>query len=157
MTVAIILKGLPKLLKPFAIHVTQRDETISLKRNYGDTEKMHPAATDDNVMKVWMQQRARRASASDQGAKRAGVDVVCFRRGLTGHIARACHVPAKARHLGTQRAGGNKYRSIKMPYTYIYGKITHEKFPGVQDRRHRVCIPCEQRRSRDLAKEGSGG
>lgn len=52
--VAMVLKGLPESFKPFTIHVTQRDETISFAefktklRSYEDTEKMRAAGADDN-------------------------------------------------------------------------------------------------------------
>lgn len=96
--VAMVLKGLPEAFKPFAIHVTQRDETISFAdfktklRSYEDTEKMRAAATDDNVMKVraQQQQRGRPTGAGDRGAERTAADLACFRCGLKGHLARTC-------------------------------------------------------------------
>lgn len=92
-----VLKGLPESFNPFAVHVTQRDETISFAefkaklRSYEDTEKMWVAATGDNVMKARMQQqqRGRPASAADGGAERAVADLACFKCGLKGHLARA--------------------------------------------------------------------
>lgn len=93
--VAMVLKGLPESFKPFTIHVTQRDETISFAefktklRSYEDTEKMRAAGADDNVMQV-RQQRERPAGAGDRGAERAAAEVVCFKCGLKGHLARAC-------------------------------------------------------------------
>lgn len=51
---------------------------------------MRAAVTDDNGMKVCMQQqRGRSASASDWGAERI-VDLACFKSGMKGHLARAC-------------------------------------------------------------------
>ncbi|CAL8350740.1 unnamed protein product [Merluccius merluccius] len=58
------------------------------KMSYEDTEKMRAAATDDNVMNV-RQGRARPAGAGDQGAERTAAEVVCFKCGLKGHLARA--------------------------------------------------------------------
>jgi len=93
--VAMVLKGLPESFKPFTIHVTQRDETIYFAefktklRSYDDTEKMRATTTDDNVMKV-QQQRARPVGTGERGAERAAADVVCFKYGLKGHLARAC-------------------------------------------------------------------
>ena len=96
--VAMVLKGLPESFKPFAVHVTQREETMTFAefktklRSYEDTDKMRAAATDDNVMKVRMQQQRGRPpdSAGDRGAERAGADLTCFRCGLKGHLARTC-------------------------------------------------------------------
>lgn len=95
--VAMVLKGLPESFKPFAIHITQRDETISFAkfktklRSYKNTEKMRAAATEDNVMKGRMQQqRGRPNSVGDQGAERAAAELACFKCGLKGHLARAC-------------------------------------------------------------------
>ena len=91
--VAMVLKGLPESFKPFTIHVTQRDETMQFSefktklRSYEDTEKMR--AADDNVMNV-QQRRARPAGAGDRGAGRTAAEVVCFRCGLRGHLARGC-------------------------------------------------------------------
>lgn len=59
---AVVLKGLPESFNPFAVHVTQCDETISVAdikaklRSYEDTEKMWVAATGCNAMKACMQQ-----------------------------------------------------------------------------------------------------
>lgn len=95
--VAMVLKGLHESFKPFAIHITQRDEAISFAefktklRSYEDTEKMRAAATGDNVMKVRMQQqRGRPDSVGDRGAERAAADLACFKCGPKGHLARAC-------------------------------------------------------------------
>ena len=61
--VAMVLKGLPESFKPFAVHVTQRDETMSFAEfktklcSYDDTEKMHSATPEDNVMQVRAQQQ----------------------------------------------------------------------------------------------------
>ena len=92
--VAMVLKGLPESFKPFAIHVTQRDETMQFSefktklRSYEDTEKMR-AEADDNVMNV-RQRRARPDRPADRGAERSAAEVVCFKCGLKGHMARAC-------------------------------------------------------------------
>ncbi|KAM9791032.1 uncharacterized protein LOC133165345 [Syngnathus typhle] len=92
--VAMVLKGLPESFKPFAIHVTQRDETMQFSefktkmRSYEDTEKMR-AEADDNVMNV-RQRRARPDRPTDRGAERSAAEVVCFKCGLKGHMARAC-------------------------------------------------------------------
>ncbi|KAM9799552.1 uncharacterized protein ACBT44_015894 isoform 2-T2 [Syngnathus typhle] len=89
-----VLKGLPESFKPFAIHVTQRDETMQFSefktkmRSYEDTEKMR-AEADDNVMNV-RQRRARPDRPADRGAERSAAEVVCFKCGLKGHMARAC-------------------------------------------------------------------
>lgn len=62
-----VLKGLPESFKPFAIHVTQSDETITFAefktklRSYEDIEKMRAPAAEDNVMAV----RARQRTASE--------------------------------------------------------------------------------------------
>ena len=93
--VGMVLKGLPESFKPFVIHVSQRDDIISFAefktklRSYEDTEKMRAAATDDNVMNV-QQQRGRPVDTCDRGAERSAADVVCFKCGLKGHLARTC-------------------------------------------------------------------
>ncbi|XP_041844550.1 uncharacterized protein LOC121642123 [Melanotaenia boesemani] len=69
--VAMVLKGLPESFQPFAIHVTQLDETMSFAefktklRSYEDTEKMRAAAADDNLMKARLRQRGKPANPSD--------------------------------------------------------------------------------------------
>lgn len=57
--IAMVLKGLPDSFKPFSIHVTQSDETITFTefktklRSYESTEKFSAACSeDDSVMKV---------------------------------------------------------------------------------------------------------
>ncbi|XP_024124665.2 uncharacterized protein LOC112144376 [Oryzias melastigma] len=91
-----VLKGLPETFQPFAIHVTQRDETMTFAefktklRSYEDTEKMRAAAAGDDVMKVRAHQRGRPANADERGAERTTTDLMCFRCGLRGHLARTC-------------------------------------------------------------------
>ncbi|KAJ8414258.1 hypothetical protein AAFF_G00051280 [Aldrovandia affinis] len=93
--VAMVLKGLPESFKPFAIFVTQRDETLSFTdfktklRSYEDTEKMRTATADDNVMGARVQPRKpAMTGASERGTE--SVDIVCFRCGQRGHKARVC-------------------------------------------------------------------
>lgn len=99
--VAMVLKGLPESFKPFAIYITQIDDTIAFAdfktklRSYDDTEKMCATVAEDNVMTV--RARAARPTRAGPGERFDGAeqptaaDVVCYRWcGLKGHIARTC-------------------------------------------------------------------
>lgn len=98
--VAMVLKGLPESFKPFAIYITQIDDTIAFAdfktklRSYDDTEKMCATVAEDNVMTV--RARAARPTRAGPGERVDGAeqptaaDVVCYRCGLKGHIARTC-------------------------------------------------------------------
>ena len=100
--VAMVLKGLPESFKPFAIHITQTDDTIPFAdfktklRSYEDTDKMRAPVAEDNVMKARAAQRAARPTRAGPGERGDGAeqpaaaDVVCFRCGLKGHMARTC-------------------------------------------------------------------
>ena len=114
--VAMVLKGLPETFKPFSIHVTQSDETMRFAefktklRSYDDIEKMRAPAAEDNVMTVRARQRAARpdsAGPTERGAERAAADVVCYRCGLKGHIARACQ-----RKLWCSHCKSNTHRDM---------------------------------------------
>lgn len=96
---AMVLKGLPEIFKQFAIHITQSDENITFAefktklRSYEDVEKMRVPAAEDNVMVVRARQRPARptsASPTEREAEKAAADMVCYRCGLKGHVARAC-------------------------------------------------------------------
>ncbi|XP_066542004.1 uncharacterized protein [Hoplias malabaricus] len=94
--VAMVLKGLPDSFRPFAIHITQSEETVTFAefktklRSYEDNEKMRTAVSEDNVMKAGARPGNKPASEipSDRGA--GNTDIVCFRCGLRGHKARTC-------------------------------------------------------------------
>ncbi|XP_030600151.1 uncharacterized protein LOC115790486 [Archocentrus centrarchus] len=95
--IAMIMKGLPESFKPFIIHVTQNETSMTFTdfkcklRSYEDTEKMRAVATEDNVMKARAQSGTKYAQI-DVGEQRAdGADLVCFRCGQKGHKAKACH------------------------------------------------------------------
>lgn len=80
-----VLKGLPYAFKPFAIHITQRDETMPFAESktkllsYEDTEKMGDAATENNVKAHVQKQRGGPDSISNQGTERAAADLACFK------------------------------------------------------------------------------
>lgn len=84
---AMILKGLPESFKPFAIHITQSDETMSLAKfktkliSYRDTEKIHITATNDNVMKARVQPAVRPRADAINWAAEVNADIVCFKCG----------------------------------------------------------------------------
>ena len=100
--VAMVLKGLPESFKPFAIHITQTDDTIAFAdfktklRSYEDTDRMRATVAEDNVMTARAQRTARPARGGpgerggDGAEQPAAADVVCYRCGLKGHIARNC-------------------------------------------------------------------
>uniref|UniRef100_A0A674PGI7 CCHC-type domain-containing protein n=1 Tax=Takifugu rubripes TaxID=31033 RepID=A0A674PGI7_TAKRU len=82
--IAMILKGLPDVFKPFSIHVAQSDEKLTFAefktklRSYESTEKFRTASTDeDSVM------RARGKSGGD-------VRLPCYSCGQKGHKAIEC-------------------------------------------------------------------
>ncbi len=93
--VAMVLKGLPETFKQFAIHITQTDDTITFAefktklRSYEDIEKMRDPGVEDNVMAVQTKQWPARPTSAGS-TERAAADVVCYRCGLKGHMARAC-------------------------------------------------------------------
>lgn len=93
--VAMVLKVLPQFFQPFAAHFTLQDEPITFAafktkwRSFEDTEKMRTAA-GDKVMNMPLYQRGRPVSPRDHGAEKAAVDLVCFKCGLKGHLARTC-------------------------------------------------------------------
>ncbi len=137
--VAMVLKGLPESFKPFTVHVTQYDETMTFAefktklRSYEDTEKMRAAATTDNVMKVRMQQqRGRPDSAGDRGAERAAADLTCFRCGLKGHLAKACRRKLwcshcrSATHRDTTCRKKRRQRSDRDDARKVYGETADE-------------------------------
>lgn len=89
-----VLKGLPETFKPFAIHVTQIDDKLTFAefktklRSYEDVESMRATGFGDDVMKARAHFGTKRAP---EGLKDSGdMDIVCYRCGTRGHIARAC-------------------------------------------------------------------
>ncbi|KAG1933834.1 hypothetical protein F2P79_020360 [Pimephales promelas] len=77
--IAMVLKGLPDSFKPFSIHITQSDETITFTefktklRSYESTEKFSAACSeDDSVMKV----KARDGNVNCKWRKRDNVKQV---------------------------------------------------------------------------------
>ena len=94
--IAMVLKGLPETFKPFAIHVTQSEAEAKMTfaefktklRSYEGVENMRATVSEDNVMKARTQFGTKRAPA---GAKDSSyTDIVCYKCGASGHIARSC-------------------------------------------------------------------
>ncbi|XP_051793461.1 prolyl 4-hydroxylase subunit alpha-2 isoform X11 [Acanthochromis polyacanthus] len=84
---AMILKGLPDVFKPFSVHITQSDSTLSFAdfktklRSYESTEKCGASGSgEDSVMKVKGRDRRDNWSAK----------LTCFTCGLKGHKAAEC-------------------------------------------------------------------
>lgn len=90
-----VLKGLPETFKPFGIHVTQGEAEAKMTfaefktklRSYEDVESMRATVSEDNVMKARAQFGTKRAPV---GAKDNYMDIVCYKCGGNGHIARSC-------------------------------------------------------------------
>lgn len=79
--VAMVLKGLPESFKPFAIQITQSEESLPFAefktklRSYVDMEKMCRGTTptsDDNVMRAQVQPTMKRSPASAGDRRGAG-------------------------------------------------------------------------------------
>ncbi len=110
--VAMVLKGLPETFKQFAIHITQTDDTITFAefktklRSYEDIEKMRDPGVEDNVMAVQTKQWPARPTSAGS-TERAAADVVCYRCGLKGHMARACR-----RKLWCSQCKSNTHRDV---------------------------------------------
>lgn len=118
--VAMVLKGLPETFKQFAIHITQSDDRITFAEfktklwSYEDIEKMRAPAAEDNVIAVRTKQWPAR-STSAGSTERAAADVVCYRCGLKGHIARACW-----RKLWCSHCKSNTHRDAEVMLRYAW-------------------------------------
>lgn len=94
--IAMVLKGLPETFKPFAIHVSQRDDKWTFAefktrlRSYEDIENMRATVSEDNVMKARAQPGSKTALASTAVCGAGSTNIVCHRCGTKGHKARTC-------------------------------------------------------------------
>jgi len=97
--IAMVLKGLPDIYKPFVVVVTQNDRQQTFSefkvalRSYEDTERARGASGGDSVLKA----RNATNSSAWYPKGRAQKDVTCFKCQLPGHIARHCENKPKTR------------------------------------------------------------
>lgn len=94
--IAMVLKGLPEMFRPFAIHVAHNDDNITFPefrtklRSFEDTEKLSTTESSDNVMKTQARPGRRPAKQGAYDRNSDNADIVCFKCGTKGHRARVC-------------------------------------------------------------------
>ena len=112
--IAMVLKGLPHMYKPFEVVVTQRHEVQTFSefkvalRNYEDTENSRGAREQDSVKHLKFNKFQRKGHNSNNGggdssrnngggdSSRGNEDgIVCYHCGVPGHKANVCNKKGK--------------------------------------------------------------
>ncbi|XP_034087587.1 uncharacterized protein LOC117556386 [Gymnodraco acuticeps] len=94
--IAMVLKGLPEMFRPFAIHVAHNDDNITFPefrtklRSFEDTDKLSTTESSDNVMKTQARPGRRPAKQGAYDGNSDNADIECFKCGTKGHRARVC-------------------------------------------------------------------
>ncbi|XP_070404427.1 uncharacterized protein [Nothobranchius furzeri] len=94
-----VMKGLPESFKPFIVHVTQSETTMTFAdfkvklKSYEDTEKIRVAAVagGDNVMKARIQTKTKIAPPDLGSWRTVDAVVICYKCGQKGHKAKTCY------------------------------------------------------------------
>lgn len=97
LTIAMVLRGLPDIFKPLAVHITQNEDDVTFTdfkrrlRIYEEAEKMKGTESTDNVMKTQTRQGKGPARYHTKERKDEDTNMTCYKCGIKGHRARKCY------------------------------------------------------------------
>lgn len=124
--IAMVVKGLPDSYKPFVVHITQTNDTVTFSefktklRSYESTERYgrsDVSVEEDNVMKTIGGTRSR---GRQRGKKVDMATIECYTCGKKGHMARTCladpQLKREEQNWGTPQRGRGRGRGRGRDY-----------------------------------------